>query len=320
MLLTVGAVVISSGLLAFSLMKDRRKVIAANPSPTISHVIIYPIKGCKGVERYSSQITADGLAHDRQYCLIIRDSSVFDGWTTLSQVRCPKLATIAVSMASSADQLEVSAPGMSSLKIRGTMSGVQHEVKFWDWMIRVVDQGDETSRWFSEYLGLDCRFCRILPGMNRKHIKTGEISQNSLYYGHTLLVMAAESIQSLAAAVGEDIQYDRFRPNIVLKNVEYPFQEDTFASISSGVWTLDGSELCVRCSYPGVDQTTGVLDPSLVGKFRSLRNKDHIKMNPLYEQAAKTWKHNDYMVGVYMSARSGTNSRIFVGQEITPQY
>jgi len=318
--LTLGAVAVSTAALVYAFTRNRAKRPGQKRSPTISHVIIYPIKGCKGIERYSATLTDEGLVGDRQYCLIVPDSSASVGWTTLGQTKCPKLAKISVSMPASVDMLEVSAPDASPLKIRCNMNGVQREVKFWDWIIRVVDQGDETSRWFSEYLGVDCRLCRILPGMNRTDIKKGTVSKNSLYYAHAVLVMANESIDSIASAVGEDIGYNRFRPNIVLKDVDFPFQEDLFSSVSSKTWTMHGAELCVRCSYPGVNQTTGVLDPSLVGKFRSLRNKNFIKMNPIYQEPAKVWKHNDYMVGVYMKPAEDTNSRVFVGQEIRPGY
>lgn len=316
---TLIVIAVSSVIIALILLCKRKKHANKNMSPLVSHVILYPIKGCKGVERYSATISPNGFVGDRQYCLIVRESTESSDWVTLSQNRCPKLATISVSLPSAAEVMVISAPSVRALTLRGTLDGPQHDVDFWGSSIRVVDQGDEPSRWFSDYLGIECRLARILPGMHRKQIASGEMSRNSLFYHTPILVMSSESIRAISREVGEDICYDRFRPNIVIKGVNEPFEEDLFSSLKANDWALYGSELCVRCSYPGVNQKTGVLDARLVGKFRAFRNPKSIKMNPIYQEPAKSWKPNDYMVGVYMTPRIEPG-RIFVGQQIEARF
>ena len=319
--ITLGAVIISSAVLGFTIFrKSSNRQRTRAPTRTISHVIVYPIKGCKGVERYSASLSENGLAGDREYCIIVREPKDSKQWTTLSQNKCPKLATIAVSIPTAGSHLTVSAPNSLSCIIKGSLEGPQYDVNFWESIIRVVDQGDEASRWFSDYLGLDCRLARILPGEHRRAIESGVVSTTSLFYHTPILLMSRESIESISEAVGTPINYNRFRPNIIIKDVGFPFEEDLISSVSSKDWTMDGFELCVRCSYPGVNQETGILDPLLVGKFRAIRNRAHIKMHPKYEKMAKDWKDNDYMVGVYMKVRPGASSKIFVGQEIIPEF
>ncbi len=317
--LTLVIIFVTSSIIAFTLLCRRKKQANKNMSPLVSHVIIYPIKGCKGVERYSAHITPHGIVGDRQYCLMVKESSETSDWVTLSQNRCPKLATISVSLASAADVMQISAPSRQPLTLRGKLEGPQHEVNFWGSSIRVIDQGDDSSRWFSDYLGIECRLARILPGMNRKDIASGEMRTNSLFYHTPILVMSSESIRAISSAVGEDICYDRFRPNVVIKGVNAPFEEDLFCSLNANDWSMDGSELCVRCSYPGVNQKTGILDPRLVGKFRAIRNPKSIRMHPFYQQHAQSWKPDDYMVGVYMTCRT-ESGKIFVGQQVAARF
>jgi uncharacterized protein YcbX len=317
--LTFAVLAITSIVVVLSIQRNRSRRTNQKASPYISHVILYPIKGCKGVERYSVTLTRNGIVGDRQFCLIVREPSEISAWGTLSQNKCPKLATISVTLPSPDNLMEVSAPSVQPLVIRSTLDGPQYDINFWGSSIRVVDQGDEPSRWFSDYLGLDCRLARILPGLHRKNVASGELSITSLFYHTPILVMSNESIEAISRGVAEDICYDRFRPNIVLKDVKEPFEEDLFSSLKSNDWEMEGSELCVRCSYPGVNQKTGILDPRLVGKFRAIRGPQFIKMHQIYQEHAKSWKPNDYMVGVYMTPRT-ESGKIFVGQSVEPRY
>jgi uncharacterized protein YcbX len=205
--------------------------------------------------------------------------------------------------------------------VKRTLDGTKYDLDFYGSTISVVDQGEESAKWFSEILGLDCRFAAILPGPNRR-TRNGEIIENCIFYGTPILMMSSESCEALSAAIGMRIGNDRFRSNIVISGFDKPFQEDMISAVLTEDWCLDGVELCIKCTYPGINQQTGILDSRTVGLLRESRQVSKVEMHPIYRKASSQWEANDYVVGVYMQPRVASDSgvRIFVGQEIECKY
>lgn len=60
----------------------------------------------------------------------------------------------------------VKAPGMDVLKISlSAPQEVTDGVSVWEWSGSALDEGDEASKWFSNYLGKPSRLVRFNAGM-----------------------------------------------------------------------------------------------------------------------------------------------------------
>jgi uncharacterized protein YcbX len=207
------------------------------------------------------------------------------------------------------------------LSVKRNLKGPLYELEFYGSTIQVVDQGDSPAKWFSDVLGVECRLAAILPGKHRR-TPTGEKVDNSIFYGTPILAMSSETCDALSVSLGIPIRNDRFRSNIVFSGFGHPFEEDRISAISTRDWSLDGEELCIKCTYPGIDQLTGKFESKIVGRLRELRRIDKVEMHPKYRSASSKWEANDYLIGVYMRPHvtSDKETRIFVGQEIDCKY
>lgn len=281
--------------------------------PVVSHIIFYPIKGCRGIERYSADVTKNGILRDREYAIVEIDKNDPKSSKAISQSQYPKLALI-VPTSISGDSLTVIAPGKKQLVHTPVFKAHKYTIEFYGDKIEAIDQGDIAAEWFSSYLGKQVRFVKLSPGMNRTD-SNGKSKTSSIFYRTPILLISEESLSDVSNKIGTHLSHSRFRPNIVISGVT-PFLEDSSETVNIGSLTLKGSELCERCSIPGVDQTTGELDTQLVGKLRSARAPHNLgSVNTKYRP---NLKDNQCYLGVYFepSVQTGQSTRIFLGQEI----
>ncbi|EEQ99481.1 molybdopterin cofactor sulfurase, putative [Perkinsus marinus ATCC 50983] len=141
----------------------------------------------------------------------------------------------------------------------------------WGEEARGVDQGDAVAEWLSRHLGIigarliksvsTQEFMRSLPP------KKGGRGNDGLDFqdGFPLLVLsrasAAELIAHVPIGVGRQMDYRRFRPNILLDGCP-PYSEEKFPTLElvEGLTTLDLIRPCSRCTIPTVDPDTGMMD------------------------------------------------------------
>jgi uncharacterized protein YcbX len=277
--------------------------------PTISRIMIYPVKGCRGVERYSAIVTENGLRHDRQYAVIARTGDSGE-YVALSQTRYPKLVKV-VPKSFDDQGITLSAPVQPYLNHKAQTSGKEYIIDFYGDKIPVIDQGDESSSWFSNYLGTDVRFVKLSSVGDRK-TADGKSRPNSFFYRTPLLVMSSESLLDLSQRVGFNVGHSRFRPNIVISDVAHPWAEDTVSGIRAGSLRMRGTEHCERCTIPAVDESTGVVDISKLSAMRKARAGSSM-VNLRFPVKA-----DEYYVGTYFEPTIDENneSRIFIGQEV----
>lgn len=304
----------------FWLFKQRRNtqcVLNRNIStrPVVSHIIFYPIKGCKGIERYSVEVTENGIVHDREYAIVEVDAANPKSCKAMSQAKMPKLSLI-VPKSITNDSITVSAPGMSDLFHHAVLKGPKYSIDFFGDQIEAIDQGEQAANWFSSCLGkTGLRFVKLSTGMSRKDA-LGNMKHNSLFYATPILLVSKESLEEVSRKIGGvKVSHDRFRPNLVISGVKTPFLEDSIEELHIGRLRLLGSQICERCSIPGVDQTRGELDIALLGKLRAIRSGRNLhNINPKYQRNVK---ENEYYLGVYFEPPASAESiRIFVGQEL----
>lgn len=254
--------------------------------PTLSQLILYPVKSCAGMAVSAASVTPHGLVvdgvSDRQWMVVSPDGHF------LTQREHPRLVLARPALRAGA--LELSAPGLPVLSLpletgHHAQATVRH-VQLWDDRLPALDCGDDAARWFESLIGAPCRLVRFHPGAQR-HASTrwtGGLEVPTRFSdGYPFLVIGNASLDDLnrrlREAGREALPMDRFRPNVVVDGMD-PFDEDYAAALAAGPVVLRPVKPCPRCPIPAVDQQTGVPGPDPLDILSTYR------ANPRLEGAA----------------------------------
>lgn len=230
---------------------------------TIEQLILYPIKGCRGIEVARATLAATGLEvngiGDREW-VVVDEHGEF-----LSQRELPQMALISTQFTPAA--LLVKAPGMLQLEIPFASEGDVLDVSVWNDRVPAVTQGEIADAWFSRFLGRPSRLMRFDPEARRlSDVRYTGATQAPYKFADAfaLLVTSTASLADLNARLtGRSVAtvgMERFRPNIVLAGTE-AFEEDYAERLSIGAAGLRVVKPCVRCSVPNVDPSDGTTSP-----------------------------------------------------------
>ncbi|WP_199440417.1 MOSC domain-containing protein [Umezawaea beigongshangensis] len=219
----------------------------------VHDLVAYPLKGCAGTSLDSAELTATGVAHDRELML------VEPGGEFLSQRKEPLMAALRPRLLDDGERLVVTAPRGGDLE-HDLADGPRVPVSVHAWHGEGVDQGDAAAEWFSAALGRPCRLVRVPPEQRRE---SGGDTPGLVGFAdaHAVLVTSLASLDGLneriVARGGRPVPMNRFRPNVVLSGVAEPHGEDLAARLVVGGVELGRAKICVRCAVPMVDQDTG---------------------------------------------------------------
>ena len=112
---------------------------------TLSSLIYYPVKACRGHEVRAWNVERMGLERDRRMMIVTPEGEF------LTQREIPKLALI--SPVQKDGVLTLSAPNMDSLQIGIRASGHSWRVNVWHSKgVQAIDQGEEAVEWLSDFL------------------------------------------------------------------------------------------------------------------------------------------------------------------------
>lgn len=225
----------------------------------ISRLMLYPVKGCRGVELERATLAATGLAvgdvGDREW-VVVDESNEF-----LSQRELPRMALIETRLLRAG--LQLSAPGMLKLDVPYASEGDVVRIRVWHDELDAVTQGRVADQWLSDYLGRPARLMRFDPLVKRVSARryTGPTDAPYKFADAFALLVAGEA--SLADLNGRlqargqpPVGFDRFRPNIVIGGVD-AFEEDFARELRIGDVVLEPVKPCVRCTVPSVDPARG---------------------------------------------------------------
>ena len=218
---------------------------------TVTSLIYYPIKACRGHEVDISNVERMGLEHDRRMMVVTPEG----GFVT--QRDTPKLALVTPSISS--EKLTLSAPGMDNLTINIQKSGPTRPVDIWRSKgVQAVDQGQQAAEWFSDWLGTSVRLVHMAEGYIRRINKNYAVhadDHTGFADGYPILLVSEESLADLNARLDEPVPMNRFRPNIVVRGCE-PFAEDTWSRIRIGETEMAVVKPCARCVVTTIDKQT----------------------------------------------------------------
>src|SRR5215472_14647928 len=110
----------------------------------VSELVVYPVKGCRGVPVAAVEPDARGFSGDRRW-MVVDESGRF-----LSQRVEPRLALVRAMLDRS--RLVLEAPGMPRLELSRGAEAALVQVTVWDDQGPARDAGDAARRWLSEHL------------------------------------------------------------------------------------------------------------------------------------------------------------------------
>jgi uncharacterized protein len=218
---------------------------------TVSNLIYYPIKACRGFEVDSSCVERMGLEHDRRMMVVTPEGEF------LTQREYPRLALVTPKL--SKGLLELSAPNYDTLQLGIQTSGTPWLVNVWKSKgVHAIDQGEESAGWFSDWLGTPVRLVHVADGYKRlvnEEYAVNADDHTGFADGYPILLTSEEGLQDLNSRLESPVPMNRFRPNVVVRGCE-PFAEDTWNRIRIGDVTLAVVKPCARCEVTTIDKET----------------------------------------------------------------
>ncbi|CAH0203834.1 hypothetical protein SRABI118_01808 [Massilia sp. Bi118] len=279
--------------------------------PTLSQLLLYPIKSCAGMAVQEATLLESGLAahgvHDREW-MLVTESGQF-----LTQREYPRMALIRPRP--DGGNLRVSGPNMGDLllPLAWHEEAPTRHVQIWDDSVSAADCGDVAAGWFTE--ALDARERVRLVRFRHDVVRPTSVkwtggmpSQTRFADGYPLLLIGQSSLDDLnlrlRAAGRETLPMDRFRPNLVVAGLE-AFEEDYTAFLSTGAAEIRPVKPCARCPIPAIDQATGVSGPDPLDILQTYR------ANPKLDGAV--------CLGMNCIVSAGAGARLHVGQELAAE-
>jgi len=173
-------------------------------------------------------------------------------------------------------------PDHSKYKPRG--------VTVWKEHLESADLGDEAAQFFTDYLGVPCRFVHKSSNHVRAVIEhapgvaeIGFTPETAFADNFPILALSEESVNDINTKLEEPVSILRFRPNLVISGVTAPFEEDTWCTVDINGVTYYFTCRCTRCDMPNIDPETGIKDKLQPQKtLQSIRRVDKGKKAKFY--------------------------------------
>jgi uncharacterized protein YcbX len=233
----------------------------------VSHIAIYPVKGCRRVDLQSTMVNDQGLVGDREY-MIVRDETEAENVhpfvtqrdkRTRTETKPQSLAILARIQPELNDkELKLSWEGLDAISLPRDQRGVEMKVRIHHDIVSSEDQGDDVARWLSDILAIKARLVRT--GMSFRRLAAQKYMQNTnsirfqdAYPVHWVM---QESVDELSVVARQQIPWTRFRPNFVAEGgtpqSEHGMYEGTIGKIR-----FVQPKPCTRCPVTTVDQEAG---------------------------------------------------------------
>jgi uncharacterized protein len=216
---------------------------------TVSNLIYYPIKACRGFELAQTHVEPMGLADDRRMMVVTPEGE------QVTQREHAKLAHVLPTLKN--DTLTLSAPAFDSIHFTIQRTGAGWPVNIWkNKGINAIDQGDESAQWFSDWLGAPVRLVHIAAGIQRRlnpEYAVHADDHTGFADGYPILIISEASLQDLNSKLDLALPMNRFRPNLVVEDCE-PFAEDTWKRIRVGDVEMALVKPCDRCVVTTIDK------------------------------------------------------------------
>ena len=223
----------------------------SNLDPWVSEITAFPVKSTAGWRQDQAEVTARGLAFDRQWMLVDEDG------TCITARDSPALLQIGATVAGGCLQLQ--APKMPDLSLPIPGAGqASTSVTVWDDRCDAVGYEDTVDDWFALYLGRPCRLV-YMPDTTVRPVDGEDPTGPQVGFAdsHPLLLIGAASLDDLNTRTPEPVSMRQFRPNIVVTGAA-PYAEDEWGRIQIGEVTFVAGDVCRRCVLTTIDPETSI--------------------------------------------------------------
>lgn len=220
----------------------------------LKEIVIYPIKSIAGVSVKEAYAGERGFENDRRW-MLIDDHNKF-----VTQRQHHQLALVQLKISGETIELSHADASMGSTRIPLRISGKPGlPADIWDDKVQVIWPGLEADRWFSDYLGQNCRLV-YLPDESVRRVDPDYVSENvntSLSDGSPYLLANRASLRDIELRSGVSLSMTRFRPNLVVDS-GIAFEEDKWKELRGGEVAFRAVKPCARCVLTTIDPQTGI--------------------------------------------------------------
>lgn len=240
----------------------------------VTQLYIYPVKSLGGIAVKQARITQRGLQYDRRYMLVDENG------TFLTQRNLHELALFKVSFA---EKGFVIAFKEHAIELPFSMEGSLIKVKIWDDVVEAISAPAYFNEWFSHALNKKVQLVymhenSIRPVSTRYAHNNEQVSFADAY---PVLLISEASLDLLNSKLEKPLDMDRFRPNIVVNNIE-AHAEDQLGTFEINGVGFKAAKPCARCVVTTINQQT--LETSkeplaTLAKYRMQDNKINFGMN-----------------------------------------
>ena len=235
----------------------------------VKEIYIYPIKSLAGISCQQAFAEEMGFENDRRWMLINTENM------HLTQREYPMLSQFY--------------PQISEGKISITFKEHTHQfsidehinqpidTKVWEDKSEVFEVNKESSKWFSERLGFECKLVKIIKTGDRMHesSKLKETFNVSLADGYPYLLIGTKSLDFLNDKLDEKITIKRFRPNILI-STKNTHEEDDFEQFKIGEVQFKNVKPCGRCIMINNDPQKGIIKKEPLKTLSKYRKVDNL--------------------------------------------
>lgn len=259
---------------------------------TVHSLYVYPIKSCGGISLKNAELIRTGFRHDRHWMLVNKQGGF------LSQRTLPRMALIETQIIDNRVLLCSAAGNQLEIPLH-TSDEDRLPVQIWNDNCSAARVSPEVSRWFSEFLDVDCELV-FLPDTEKRPLDRDYASDDQTIAfadGFPVLVVSLASIELLSSKLQQEVSIERFRPNIVLDGCD-AHEEDSWRSITINGIPVQLAKPCSRCVIPGIDPDTAQKHPTLLktlASYRRFNGKVYVGQNGLHG------KHGHISVGQSVS-------------------
>ena len=252
-------------------------------SASLSAIYRYPVKSARGHALHTAAMDRFGLAGDRRW-MLVDESGRFQ-----SQRRLPSLALLDAEITADGlrlrfgeGEIHLSTPDPRGPRVLASV----HK----DTLMCPVAE-DAVNAWLSEMLGEPLRLVHCPEsarrGVDPDYATAGE--RLAFADGFPLLLISESSLAYLNERLPAPAPMDRFRPNLVIRDVE-AHAEDQWRRIRVGQTPVRVVKPCSRCVIPSIDQQTAKRDPHINRALAKYRRRDgviYFGMNALAPAGAR---------------------------------
>lgn len=255
----------------------------------LTDIVIYPIKGLRGISVDEAVCEERGLQYDRRY-LIIDDQGKF-----LSQRELPQMTLLSVSLSNG---LLTIYDGDNSLSLKyGEYSKSKVYSKIWSHEVDAYIVSKIANQWLSKVLNINCRLVFMAANVVRRKslIKSPSTTELSFADGYPYLILGSASMDNLNQKLKQKLSIDRFRANIILAT-EQPHEEDEWDHIYIGEVKFRIIKPCARCQVIAIDPITSIKGPEptkTLASYRKSGNSLLFGANTICRTPGKTIKIGD---------------------------